>query len=193
MIISHRGKNNHQFKENTIKALKESLNKSYIDGAELDIRITKDNKLVLHHGLIHNGKIIKYTNSKELHLEYLKDLIHDLNTNKLLIIEIKDNDIKIIDILYKIIKKSKNNIYIHSFHKEILLIFKQKYPKYKIGIISFNNNLNLNKFDFISLYYKNYRHQNKLTFVWTVNNKEKILNFLDKNISIITDDAYKIN
>lgn len=193
MIISHRGNNNHQYKENTIKAIIESLNKEYIDGVEFDIRITKDNQLVLHHGFIHDGKIIKYTNSNELHLDTLKQLIKQLHTDKIILIEIKDNDLKIVNLLYKIIKKASLNIYIHSFHEKVLLQFKKKYPKYKIGIISFNNNINLNKYDFISLYYQNYKKQNKLTFLWTINNKNKMLEFLKNNIVIITDNAYKIN
>lgn len=192
MIISHRGKNNHSFKENTITAIKTALSKDYIDGVEFDIRITKDNILVLNHGAIHNGKIIKYTTLKELSLDTLKDLLKQIHTSKLILIEIKDNDLKIIDVLYKLIKKVNLNIYIHSFHKNILLDFKKKYPQYKIGIITFNNDLNLEKYDFISLYHKSYKKQNKLTFLWTVNNKNKMLEYLNKNISIITDDAYKI-
>lgn len=193
MIISHRGKDNHKYKENSISAIIESLSKDYIDGVEFDIRITKDKELVINHGFIYNGKIIKYSNLKDLKIDTLKNLLKRINTNKIILIEIKDNDIEIIDILYKIIKRVKLNILIHSFHEKILIDFKKKYPKYKIGIISFNNNLCLDKFDFISLYYSNYKKQSKPVFLWTVNNKNKLLEFNHKGLSIITDNAYKLN
>lgn len=44
MIISHRGNDKENFKENTILAIKNSLSKSYIDGVEFDIRLTRDKK-----------------------------------------------------------------------------------------------------------------------------------------------------
>ena len=59
MIISHRGNGNHNFKENSKEAIIFSLNDKNIDGIEIDIRFTKDKKMVLCHNATYDGKIIK--------------------------------------------------------------------------------------------------------------------------------------
>lgn len=192
MIISHRGNNNHHFKENSLLAIKDALSKSYIDGVEFDIRITKDKKFILNHGFINNGKIIKYTNSKYLNSDNLKDVLKSIKSNKLLLIEIKDNDYRIIDLLYKILKKFKNlNIQIITFYKELAIRFKKKYPSIKIGIIVFKIDKN-EIYDFICIHYLNYKKVNQELFVWTVNNKDKIKRFNSMNINIITDKPYLV-
>ena len=58
-VISHRGNNNHKYRENTLKSIKEVLNCDYIDGVEFDIRMTKDNKFVLSHSPIYKDDLIK--------------------------------------------------------------------------------------------------------------------------------------
>lgn len=191
LIISHRGNDNHSFKENSKGAIISCLNESYIDGCEFDIRLTKDKKFVLNHGFLSDGKIIKYTKYKDLKLDELNSVLKNIKSNKLLMIEIKDNDLVVIDLLYKIIKKYKHlNIYIHTFHKELATVFKQKYPNIKIGIILFKvNNLNdYSIFDFISLNYLSYKKLDKLVFLWTVNSKDKIKKF--DSMNIITDKPF---
>lgn len=59
-IIAHRG-NDNIHRENSIKGIINSLNKEYIDGAEFDIRLTKDNIFVLNHDPIYRGYIISNT------------------------------------------------------------------------------------------------------------------------------------
>lgn len=190
MIISHRGNNNHHFKENSLLAIKDVLSKNYIDGAEFDIRITKDKKFILNHSFINNGKIIKYTNSKYLNSDNLKDVLKNIKSNKLLLIEIKDNDYRIIDLLYKILKKFKHlNIYFMTFYKDLAIKLKSKYPILKVGLISFTLK-EVPTLDFICLYYLNYEKTEKELFVWTVNNKDKIKRFNSMNINIITDKPY---
>ena len=41
-LIAHRCNDNHNYRENSIKSAFEALNKEYIDGIEIDLRITKD-------------------------------------------------------------------------------------------------------------------------------------------------------
>ena len=55
MIISHRGNDNHNYKENTIEAVVFSLNRDYVDGVEVDIMFTKDKEIVLNHDYIYNN------------------------------------------------------------------------------------------------------------------------------------------
>ncbi len=194
MVISHRGNDIYGYKENTKQAIISTLRSSYVSGVECDIRLTKDNKLVLNHSFIHNNKIIKYNKARTLKLITLNNLLKSIKTKKLIIIEIKDNDKKIIDILYKIIKKYKHlNIIIHTIYYELALSFKNKYPKCKIGLIILNiinSNKDISKLDFVSLHYKVDKKYAKETFIWTVNNKKDIKKYYLQKINIITDKPY---
>lgn len=187
MIISHRGNDNHKFKENTKEAIINVLEKNYVDGVEFDIRVTKDKKLVLSHGFLHDGKIIKYSYFRDLKIDSLNSVLKSIKGTKIILIEIKDDDENIIDLVYKCIKKYKGlNIYIHTFHKKVASLFKKKYPNINIGIILFNLNTDYSKYDFVSLNYLGYNKINKLTFLWTVNKKNKKF----KGLNIITDKPF---
>lgn len=196
-LISHRGNNNHDYKENTKEALITSYNTPYIDGIELDIRLTKDNIIVLSHDNITNGKIINKTNYKKIkHLDKLEDILKQLSDKKKIIIDIKVENIKLIDTLYDTIKNYNYKFYICSFNYKIINMFKTKYKKYKTGlIIGYMLNLDkiYNNLDFNSLEYNLIKriNKNKEIFIWTVNDK-KILNKIKKieNINIITDKPY---
>lgn len=191
MIISHRGNDNHKFKENTFLGLISSLSKSYIDGAECDIRITKDKKFVLNHGFSFNNKIIKYTNSKDLTLDKL-DSLKNIKSKKIIFIEIKDNDENIINLIYKYFKKFKHlNLYFMTFYKDLAIKLKSKYPILKVGLISFTLK-EISNLDFICLYYLNYKKTEKELFVWTVNKKDKIKKFISMGVNVITDKPYLI-
>lgn len=193
MIISHRGNNNHKFKENSKEAILDVLNKDYIDGIELDIRFTKDKKIVLNHGNIYNHKIIKYTLYNDLPLEDIYSIFNNLNTNKIIILEIKDNDVNNIPYILNFINKYYYlNIYIQSFHKEILLKLKEKLKHIKIGIVCFHIPNDIYNYDFISIWYQNYNYIDKNIFVWTVNQKIQIKRFISLDINIITDKPYMI-
>lgn len=184
MIISHRGNDNHKFKENTKEAIINVLEKNYVDGVEFDIRLTKDKRLVLNHGFLHDGKIIKYSYFKDLNLDSLNSVLKNIKCDKLILIEIKDEDENIIDLIYKCIKKYKGlNIYIHTFHRKVASLFKKKYPNIKIGIILFNLSTDYSEYDFVSLNYLGYKKNDKLTFLWTVNKENKKF----KGLNIITD------
>ena len=89
MIISHRGNDNHNYKENTIEAVVFSLNRDYVDGVEVDIMFTKDKEIVLNHDYIYNNLEVNNTNYNELKLDRLDDLLKRLDTIKLILIEVK--------------------------------------------------------------------------------------------------------
>ena len=55
-LIAHRCLDNHNYKENSILAAINTLNKEYIDGIEIDLRFTKDKKIVMYHNLLYNLK-----------------------------------------------------------------------------------------------------------------------------------------
>lgn len=197
-LIAHRG-NNNKYKENSKEAFINCFNTEYIDGIELDIRLTKDNIIVVHHDNIINKKLIDKTNYNKIKNEIntLDSILGSLSDKKKIVIDIKGDNKNIVDIVYNTIKKYKYKFYICSFNDDIVNLFKEKYPKYKVGlIIGYMINIDKihNKLDFNSLQYNliNRINKNKEIFIWTVNDK-KTLNKIKKhgnNFNIITDKAY---
>lgn len=198
-IIAHRA-NDEIHKENTMEAILNSLKIPYIDGIEIDIRMTKDYNFVIHHDPFFAGYYIEKTRLKVLQkkgLNSLEEVLEKINTNKILLIEIKEeNKNKLLLIkLNKLLKRYNLNYYLCSFNYELLETLKKKYPKYKAGLIigiKLNTNHLENNFDFNSV---NYRHiekaPNKETFAWTINNKEKF-NKVKNKANIITDKCGEI-
>ena len=78
------------------------MNQKYIDGVELDIRLTLDNKIVIHHDMFYNFKNINKTKYKYLKLDLLDKFLKNINSNKIILIEIKEEneDKKILKFLY---------------------------------------------------------------------------------------------
>jgi len=207
-IISHRGNNLSKYKGNSKEAILEALNTSYIDGVEFDVRITKDKKIVLIHDPIINfvsdGKgIVRNMKYEEL-LKYnfgsfkyptkvvlLEDLLNSINTNKIILIEIKeetDNYKEIADIIFDMIFKYNLNIYVASFNYDLMKYFKTKYNKCGLLIgLGLNTKKLYNHFDFNIVSY-NYRNKVDLkeTFIWGF---KDVKNNLDKYY-IITDKPY---
>lgn len=193
IFIAHRGNDNHKYTENSILGLLYSLNKEYISGIELDIRITLDNKFVLNHNATHDFKVIKNTKQKDLKLDTLEDLLKKIKSSKIIMIEIKDDDISIVKKLHKVIRKYKLNYYIFSFNYNIVKTFKETYPKYKVGLLVtkvINSNKDINIFDFIAYKTNAYKKIDKQTFIWTINERLDFLKYNKKNVFIITDKSY---
>lgn len=192
MIIAHRA-NDNIHKENSIEAILNSLSKYYVDGIEIDVRLTKDNQLILNHDPFYKGKLIKKENSsklKKLGLNILSEVLNKIKTNKIIMIEIKcDNDIeKIAKIIMKTISKYNLNIYICSFNYELIKYLNENY-KIKCGLIigiKINTKYINNEFDFNSINYLNNEVSSKETFKWTINKLENIKN---KNDNFITDNC----
>ena len=156
-LIAHRGLTNEYIKENTLEAFLNAVSNGY-EGIELDVRLTKDNKIViLHDKLINrtsNGKgnvnnlthkeLSKYNfGTKEIKskLPLLSTVIEKIN-NKVIIIELKEK-IELKD-LENILKKNiTNEYYICSFNKEYIDNIKD--TKHKKGLINyiFNSNVNI--------------------------------------------------
>ena len=97
MLIAHRGKVDSINKENTIEAFKAAINDIKYDGFELDIRETKDKKIVVVHDFVVDNKLIKRVNYKELeryNIPLLESVLK-LDTEKIIMIEIKDPNMDI--------------------------------------------------------------------------------------------------
>ena len=199
-IIAHRG-NDEIHKENSLEAILNSLKIDYIDGVEFDIRRTQDYNFIIHHDPFYRGYYINKTKSSILQkkgLNTLDEVLKEIDSDKIIMIEIKEESKRykyMLLKLNKILKKYNLNYYICSFNYDLIKYFKRKYPMYKSGLI-IGIKLNLNKinnnFDFNLV---NYRHTKKAlkneTFIWTVDNKETLKKVL-KDQNVITDKSKEI-
>ncbi len=154
MFIAHRGKVNKDAKENTLASFKLALEDDLYDGFECDVRQTLDNKFVICHDAIYKNNIVKYTKLsklKKLGLTTLDEVLN-LNTNKIILLELKDYNMDI-QLFSNIINKVNKNIYIMSFSKELIKRIKKYLINLKCGVLNyiFNSENNYNDYDFIVL------------------------------------------
>lgn len=194
-FIAHRGNNNHGFKENSKDAFISCFDTSYIDGVELDVRLTRDNVVVVSHSNFFNGRLISETdfnNISEINsLDYVLEFLSD---KKKIFIDVKGNQV-MIDLLGEVIKKYDYDFYICSFNYGFVSLFKKKYLSYKVGLIigyMINYDKIYNDFDFNVVHYSLIdKVNNKNTFIWTINNRF-ICNLIKKygDFDVITDCSY---
>lgn len=154
MFIAHRGKVGKNFKENTLAAFKEAINDNKYQGFELDIRTTKDKEFVVVHDFFYNTNLINKTMYQDLSKDIclLEDVLK-LETDKIILLEIKERDIDINRLNSLLFKYSSKNIYVMSFYKEPIKKLLQLTVKYKCGILNylFNSENSYNEYDFIVL------------------------------------------
>ena len=196
--IIHRGITNNYIKENSYCAIKRALNDINSSGVEFDIRLTKDNKIVLSHDSI-NIENSNYTDIvKKKYLNTLDNIL-SINTSKILLIDIKvrNNYKRFAKEIIKCLSTTKNkNIYLASFHKKIIRYLKKR-TNYKLGYITFKNTKNNNHFEVINFITlnknNNNKYPNKEIFLWTIHNKKEEKIVLDKfsnNNYYIIKDSY---
>ncbi len=197
MLIAHRGLVTTNNKDNSYKAVYNALMSNKYDGVEIDLRITKDKKLVLVHDPIYKNKLIKNTNYNKLKKDLvLLDDILKIKTNKIILIEIKDTNINKQRIINKLNKY--NNIYIMSFNKKYIQELAKLKPKFKLGYLNYiiNSEDNYVEYDFICLLNKiitpkiiNYfSKENIEIFSYGIFNKVKLI----KDIKYIVDSNDEI-
>lgn len=155
MLIAHRGKVDSINKENTIEAFKAAINDIKYDGFELDIRETKDKKIVVVHDFVVDNKLIKRVNYKELeHYNIpLLESVLKLDTEKIIMIEIKDPNMDI-EALSKLLEKYQDKkIYLMSFYNNTIKEFLKLSHTCKYGILNygFNHEYSYNEYDFICI------------------------------------------
>lgn len=197
MFIAHRGNNGGEYKENSVSAFINCFNTSYIDGIEMDVRLTLDRVLVVSHSDLFNGKVISKTKFFKLGIDSLDYVLSCLSNKKIIIIDVKGNNLDIVDKLYSVLSKYDYRFYICSFNYDIVSLFKEKYSNYKVGlIIGYMINIDKihNDFDFNLLHYNLYKRCGvKESFLWTVNDKF-VYDIVKKYCSfIITDRAYLLH
>ncbi len=214
-FIAHRGNDNHEFKENTKEALLWCLKQDYIDGVELDIRLTKDKKFIIYHNssiveLGFNRKFIASetledlqkinfgTKDKPYYLSSLTEFLDSVESNKIILLDIKKEFGDYhdeVDVLKKMCITYQNlNIYLCSFCYELVKL-STNMCKFPVGLLIsdiINKNKDYSKFEFLSVSKGAFSDITsiKKKMVWTVNKKND-LKSLYTNMYIITDNAYK--
>ena len=206
-LIAHRGRDSSLFGENTKEGVIDSFDRSYVSGVEIDVRITKDNKIVVIHDMTINRtsngcgfvskmpfwKLRKYnfgTDDNVSRICLLKDILKILPNDKIVLIEIKcevcDKDRFVKYFIRSIKSFSVKNIYVMSFNSEIIKLIKEKCPFVKCGFLigSFVNYKHIDdEMDFVAIssYSVNkVSNYSKPVFVWAINSKKRYFDLLSK-------------
>lgn len=187
-LIAHRGLVNKTNPENTYISILSALNSTKYVGVEFDVRLTKDNKLVL----MHDKNIIRTTNGtgtvENMTLKELKkyqmtknktqtiptlERILSIKTNKILLIELKinNNEKELANTLIEVLKNYPHKtIYIMSFNKKVLNILKRYKHHIPLGHITILKKDITNKYDFYCIrelhLTKKILSTNKKIFIW---------------------------
>lgn len=200
--LYHRGKKSKEVKENTVRSLMDGLNDEGYAGVEFDVRMTKDEKIVIIHDKYinrtsnGNGKVCDMTYNELLEYNFssnkypekiclLEDFFKQVKSNKILLLEIKE-DKRVDELVFRlneVIKKFLNiNLYISSFDSKVLLKLKELNNSLKIGLILWFVKLDdkLKEYDFLELRQTNI--DDVVNDFITSNNQELIMwNVLNKN------------
>ena len=154
MFIAHRGLVKKGIKENTIESFQEAIDSDIYAGFELDIYTSKDKEFVVHHDPLLDGKLIwnySYKELKKKNVAKLEDVLK-LNTDKIILIEIKDINIDINKLTKLLNKYKKKNIYVMSFFNSVIKKFENQ--SFKIGVLNYIlNSSSTYHYDFIGILY----------------------------------------
>ena len=194
MLIAHRGLVKKGVIENTLPAFLGAIKSNKYAGFELDIYTSLDGIFVVHHDPLLDGKFIWKYNYKELREKGVLKLIDvlRLNTDKIILIEIKDININI-EKLTKLLNKYKNKkIYVMSFFNSVIKKFKN--PTFKVGVLNYIlNSTSEYTYDFIGILYdvatnhmiESLQKMNIEVFLYALNKKDK---YRFKDVYYIIDD-----
>ena len=155
-FIAHRGLHTSSIKENTLKSFLAAIKSPFFNGFECDIRTTKDNTLVIVHDAFIGKHLIRNTNYATLKKKYsiptLKEVL-ELETDKIILLEIKELDLDIDNFLNVINNYQKQNIYIMSFYNKVIKKLKEKGCVFPLGVLNyvFNSEEEYHDYDFIVL------------------------------------------
>ena len=152
-LIAHRGLWNKKSEQNKYISIQQAFNDNHYEGVEFDIRVTNDNKYIINHDAILNNKIISKSSSKSLkkyNIETLANILK-IETNKIFLLEIKDRNINV-NKLNDYLNKYHKNLYVMSFHNNVIDSLLKLKHNYKLGILNYILNSDKTyKYDFICL------------------------------------------
>ena len=152
-LIAHRG-NKKSSKENSLSAFFDAINSSEYVGFECDVRMTKDEKMIVYHDPIYNGKLVRNLKYQDFNSDIL--LIEDvlsINTDKIIMVDIKDPFINVSKLLDVLKRYSTKKIYVMSFYDNVIRKLFLADRKYKIGILNYvlNTEEQHFKYDFLCI------------------------------------------
>ena len=193
--IAHRGYKNNS-KENTIPSFLNAINDPYFCGFELDVRESKDKKIMV----IHDAFIDRVTNKnglvknksskslKKLGIPTLEDVLK-LETDKMIVIEIKDYDLNLNNLVKLLNKYKQRDIYVWSFSSKVIKKLAKYERSFKIGVLNIviNSEKNYDYYDFIGIY-KNILTNELASYFISQDIKLFIWGLMDK---IYIDDDFK--
>jgi glycerophosphoryl diester phosphodiesterase len=211
--IGHRGARAYE-PENTLRSFNKALELG-VDAVELDVRKTKDNKIIV----IHDAEVDKTTNGKGLvsglTLREIKELLTEkgeriptleealdfLDKKVKIIIELKENGLeeKVLSIIHE--KGLDKNVIIVSFLEEALRKTRKLNNEIMTGLIYVRHENPINaalelKANYILPLYRftptanvQKAHENGLkVIVWTINKQEEVSEYKDKGVDGIASD-----
>jgi len=142
--IAHRGYSD-LYKDNSKEAFLKAIDAKF-DMIELDVQLSKDNVLIIHHDTFYKSNLLKnftYEEIKQFDSDILtlSEFFHLIDTTSIKIyLDIKGNDLSICPVLLDFLKgKNLKNIYIASFNLYILEYLQEYFPHVKYGIITSNS------------------------------------------------------
>lgn len=154
-LIAHRGLKE-KAKENSLEAFQKAIANPNYQGFECDIRTTKDNVFVICHDALIGINRVSSTNYEELkrkyHVPTLESVLR-LQTDKIMLLEIKETNLDI-ERFHKLLKKyAKKNIYVMSFFNTVIQKLYEKKCSCKLGVLNYvlNSEENYQKYQFICL------------------------------------------
>ncbi|HLC63041.1 MAG TPA: glycerophosphodiester phosphodiesterase [Candidatus Nanoarchaeia archaeon] len=207
ILISHRA-NNPGYKENTLSAIR-AVQKYSPEIIEIDIRLTKDKILVLHHDALYKKvpfRLIKKANKSKLseNIPALKEVLNEFPKQKFHL-DLKENCVKE---LLPIIKGRESKIIVSSYNAGVLNKIKTLNPKIETKLNNCGNGIDPVKRALkikatgIHVYYrvatskliKRAHKHNLLVCAWTVNSEKDLFNTINKGVDgIITDRIDKFS
>lgn len=219
--IAHRGNGVTKYPENSSEALMRALSHPLIDGVELDVRLTKDNEVVIFHDAtlerMSDGiGFVKDKTWKELKqltlisgkyhtkISKLSSFLKRVHTSKIILIELKEEtgDYKILaDKVCRILDRYSNlNLYLVSFHVDLMKYIEKKYPKYRAGVfvnhfINYKYIHNSFSFQAVTPVLVDNVNMRKETFVYAIYHLSTVKSVQKKignhQVRMITDQALK--
>jgi glycerophosphoryl diester phosphodiesterase len=211
--IAHRGARAYE-PENTLRSFNKAIEYG-VDAIELDVRKTKDNEIVVIHSddvnKTTNGtgkvneltleQIKKLVTEKDEPVPTLEEVLDSIGKKVKILIEIKEKGIeeKTISLIQK--KKLFDKVIIISFHEEVLKKVREINDQVETGLVYVRHKnpiktaLDLKAQYLLSLYSFTYSkniekaHENGLKIiVWTINNKEEVVEYRNKGVDGIATD-----
>lgn len=200
-IIAHRGiHNNKTIYENTKESFTLAIKQNLI--IELDIRLTKDDQIVVFHDentkrITKQNKIVEKSTYQELnnqnilHIPLLKEVLKLINGKVPILIEIKTtNQTKEIEPkLMDLLKDYKGEYAIQSFSPKVLYWFKRNYPNILRGQLSKKYKKekfsSLKKFILSNMLLNNITKPHFISYKYNELSPSKIAKYKKKNIRVI--------